>query len=432
VSIHPTRISLCIAALAGVLAGAGLAAEPGEGVIEARGLLSNGDEFSGEVLREQSGYLFFRDATGRSDRVLLANIVGVNVKLPDGAVQAAATQAGHFYLMGQYALQRDLPYLAAVAFVRTVRAEPKLYPTIVAAYKIRNTPLPRILDPEAEKAALYQMAPPSLVQENMKKARAWGQAMNQIAPATHLIETDHFLIYSAYNRSDDDALKLIYTRFYQTLCRQFDIPDREHLWIGKLPVYVFWSKDAFRTWAIEVAGASPELIRRGAGFAGMDGAFTFVALGPVGEDDTPRRDRRKLFYELLVHESTHAFLARYINHRYVVSWLNEGLAETLCHRLLPGGQASKKRKQCHVDIRRTENPPVEKLFVGEHIPMEPFYYGAAQSLTEYLIDLDRGKYIRLIRQIKAGQTDRDALKDIFGLTPETLVADWKKSIAHPE
>lgn len=424
-----TRCAHCVLLLA-ALAGAGLAAE---GDIEARGLLSNGEEFTGLVVREQSGYLFLRDPqTGRSNRVLLGNIVGVNVKLPDGAVQPAATQAGQLFVMGTYLLERDLPYLAAVGFVQAVRAEPKLYPVIRRAYREASVPLPRLLDPDAAETGKYQLAPPKLVQENMKKARAWGQAMKQIAPATHLIETEHFLIYSAYNRSDDEALKTIYTTFYKSLCRQFDIPDREHIWIGKLPVYVFWNKDDFRTWAIEVAGARPELVRRGAGFAGMDGAFTFVAFGPVGTNGTPRREKRKLFYELLVHESTHAFLARYINHRYVVSWLNEGLAETLCHRLLPGGQASQKRKQCHVDIRRKENPPVERLFEGEHIPMEPFYYGAAQSLTEYLIDLDRGKYMRLIRQIKAGKSDRQALEDVFGLTRETLVADWKRSLARSE
>jgi hypothetical protein len=260
------------------------------------------------------------------------------------------------------------------------------------------------------------------------QARQWAKRMKEIAPATHEVQTDHFVIYSAWPKSDDRHLVRIYEKLYDALCRQFDIPKQENIWIGKFPVYAFWEKPSFVEFCIEVCEIPPGMAENAGGFAGQRGEFRFVVLGPVLKPGMSKARARKWFYNLLVHESTHAFLSRFINSTYIVNWLNEGIAETLAARLVPNADSDRKLAYTHRVIKAGKAPDFRPMFEMQNIPLDPFYYGVAQSFTRYLISLGKKKFITLVELIKEGKDDKAAVAEAYGREFNDLLKDWYRRV----
>lgn len=258
------------------------------------------------------------------------------------------------------------------------------------------------------------------IQANRKLAQDLAdKAKRTVVKSMHLIETDHFLIYSAWGRSNDAALKRICEKLYSALCKQFAIPRRQNIWAGKCPIYVFWEKEHYLKFCKDVDGSgkrSPTLLEA-AGYSGQRGSFAYVVLNKVRT--------KKWFYELLVHETTHAFLARYLTNRHVLSWVNEGLAEYMAATLVPRSYASRKY------VRATKEAVKEKKDVAhvfEGVGMNMFDYGIAQSFVRYLIHRDRKAFIKFVGLLKQGRSDEQALQEAYGLSRKQFLKAWWKAV----
>ena len=260
----------------------------------------------------------------------------------------------------------------------------------------------------------YQPATPQQIEAFRGKAEAWAeQTRKTIVKTMHLVETEHFLIYSAWARSNDKALKNICERMYRAMCKQFDIPRSVNIWAGKCPIYVFWQAEHFARFCTEVD-------RRGNPKAG--GYCAYSGRGYVYIVVNRCRSRTR-FYEVLVHEATHGFLARYKTNRHVPTWANEGLAEYMAATLVPGAWAGRK----YVDATKAAvrgGQDVAHIFKG--VRLNAFDYGVAQSLVRYLIKRDRKAFIKFIDVIKEGKTDEQALKSAFALSHQELLDAWAK------
>jgi len=262
----------------------------------------------------------------------------------------------------------------------------------------------------------------------MEKANRWGKKMKKISPKTHTIKTDHFIIYSAWSRRDDRKLSDIYEKLYRTLCKQFNIPKEHNIWIGKLPVFAFWKRHNFVNFCEDVVNIPISTADRAAGFMGQRGDYRFVVLGPVKNKNISKTVAKNRFFALLVHESTHAFLSRYVSNIHVVSWLNEGIAETITADLLPKSRAAQYLKKIHTNLKGVRNDELMLFFKARNIPMDPLAYGAAQSLVRFLVKNSKKKFIKMIQEIKCGSTDAEALKSVYGMTYKSLLSKWKRKI----
>ena len=261
----------------------------------------------------------------------------------------------------------------------------------------------------------YQACTPEQAKRCLDQAAEWAKQTEKFCPTVHLVETPHFLIYSAWDRSNDAALTDICERLYQALCQQFDIPVDQNIWVGKCAIYVFWQKDHFTRFCLEVFGRGNPAA---AGFCGHDGrGFCFIAMGPARS--------RNWFFEVLVHEATHAFVSRYLTNRNIPTWVNEGLADYMASTLLTNTYASRKYVSATRQALRGRDP--RGVFQG--VGLNEFDYGIAQSWVQYLIARDRQAFIQFVRLLKEGAADEQALQQAYKLTHEQLVQQWGQAAA---
>lgn len=452
-------LTLCVASLAWAQPGQTDTPAPPDlqaGEIGIECLLSTGETLAGVVQADKADRLLLRDANGRRHAILKNNLVHFRLSFDADATKAlAATPAEQRRMaIGRRLLDAKLDGLALPVFRRAAHDLPglaefvafygpqppdeggdaEILKALAKHYRETSTPQPVVLggdapdSPPLPAARNYTCPTPDVIEANVAIAEAWAEAARKIAPTMHGIETDHFIIYSAWSKGNDKALSQIYERLYDTLCKQFNIPPDENIWAGKLPVYVFWEKKDYVTFAMEVCKVGPEMATKTAGFAGWRGHFRFVVLGPVQEDGVSKRQAQRRFYEILTHESTHAFLGRFINDRPIISWVNEGIAETMSNALVPQSSAAYKLKLAHKQFRGGPPGQLAAMLRADHIPLDPAYYGASQSVVRFLINADRKKFIRFVELIKAGKSDEDALKESFGWDHRQLLALWVRSL----
>ena len=388
--------------------------------------LSTGQEIEGTIYRSGD-----RDITVRTGRrrgsVPVANLVTWSIEPPADADApwAKLTGAERDVAVGGGALKKRWPAVAELHFRRAMEADGAVKEKVAQAYTdARQKPPAGLLDGEAPQPS-YPKATVEQIRANVAKSAELGEKMKEIAPKTHLVETEHFWIYSEWPKSDDRALAAVYEKLYKALCKQFDIPADENIWVGKLPVFAFWEKAHYDTFSVSVI--KHERGTMAAGYAGHRGPFSFVVLGPVKGGRSKSR-AINWFFELLCHESTHAFVSRYQTMRSIPNWLNEGIAETMSSSLLKKTAAEYRLKMAHKMIKAKQVPDVAQIFTAEHIPLEGPYYGAAQSVVRYLIATDRKKFIALVQAIKNGTAAEQALQDNYGMDYAQLYRNWTRKI----
>jgi hypothetical protein len=421
------------------------------GDVHLEGMLSSGEKFDGKLLRDDGQRLIVKGKK-RTFTFMGVNVVECTVRVTDAKIPRDVeglplSGRAKFLLLKGHRFLAEVMFLCSLGRTaergesggltlalwamerapfeklvtgRQVRAIEKIYAD--SRYKLP----PRLGGPDTKtwSPRRYRLPSPQSVADVLSRADAWGKGMKRIAPDTHRIETEHFIIYSAWSKSDDAKLRGIYEKLYVALCKQFDIPPTDNIWIGKLPVFAFWKKKDFTDFGVKVVEVSPRMARESSGYAGYRGRLQYVILGPVLMKGMTKADARTWFYELLVHESTHAFMLRYINPGRVVNWLNEGIAEMISAALVPKGSASRKLRKAHAAVKQGKGSEFLPMFTARNIPMGSESYGAAQSLARFLLLKGRKKFIQLVYELKGGSDSETALGKVYELTHEELLNQW--------
>ena len=259
---------------------------------------------------------------------------------------------------------------------------------------------------------------------NRLLALEWGeQTRLTIAPTMHLVETEHFLVFSAWNTLHDPALAKVCEEMYSLLRRQFNLAVTEPVWIGKCPIYIFWEPAHFLRFTAEVDRVSRSNSRasHADGYHATRSAFAHIVINGVRDFGSSQTEATRRFYEVLVHEGTHAFLNRYISGGSIAPWVEEGLADFIAATLVPMSEASRKHIEGARDGLRRPNLAA-RLFGKTELTSTD--YGIAQSLVRYLIQTNAKAFIRFVGSMKKGATETDALAEAFGWSPGQLLKKW--------
>lgn len=263
------------------------------------------------------------------------------------------------------------------------------------------------------------------VASSRAKAFEWAdQTRKSIAPALHPIETEHFLIFSAWHRSQDAGLARVCEDMYAKLRAQFHIAPGTPTWPGKLPIFIFWDKDHFRRFSAEIDKSearhgNPESLN---GYHSSNGYFSYVVISGVMDEKHTPAEATLTFYRVLVHEGTHAFMNQWITRRRLPTWLEEGVADYMAMILVP--VPNSRPRYLEATRRALEGSPETVLEIFDKKHLKPMEYGFAQSLAQYLMALNGQSFVRFIQSIKHGTPETVALKQTFGLSHETLVRNW--------
>ena len=254
-------------------------------------ILSNGEKISGKIIRVDKNRVFIKTINKSGNRknitAFKANIAEIIPLSNGGEKYDTLDDAAKALAAGREFLKLNHPDLAKIAFDIAIQRNAKSCDIIHKIYTDADKKLPqefkKTIPNNSRKTPLrlFVLPTPEQIEKCMNKASRWGREMKKIAPKTHTIETKHFIIYSAWSRSNDKKLTDIYEKFYRALCKQFSIPKEHNIWIGKLPVFAFWKRHDFANFCTDVIGIPASRADRAGGFMGQRGEYRYVVRGPV-------------------------------------------------------------------------------------------------------------------------------------------------------
>jgi hypothetical protein len=211
---------------------------------------------------------------------------------------------------------------------------------------------------------------------------------------------------------------------YAAMARYFEIPVRENIFVGKLPVYMFDKQADFMKYAKEWDEQSlPDTV---AGYyAGRSDGLGHLAMWrpmPEPQHGISARDAQTRWAYTLVHEFTHAFVARYRSNTDIPTWLNEGLAEILAQHEFP-------RRETRIQARAIaeRRGDLSDLFTDDGLKT-PSDYPVMQTVVEYLLYTNKNNFIPMINAIKDGSEPESALKKFYNLDYGTLEQQWRRDL----
>ncbi len=278
--------------------------------------------------------------------------------------------------------------------------------------------------PELDDAALAAHPSPETRAKVMEVYRTFGEKVREVmGKDVALVETDHFLIWTDWEKKYRDRLASWAEAMYAALCEQFDLKATDEVFLAKCPVFCWSSKARFQKFAryfdgydgSNAVGYSRSIEKNG---------HVHVVLLRQGQTE-PDLDR---FACTLVHEGSHAFLHRLYSTRLIPHWVNEGYAELIAERVLGEHcDAAEKAALLARQYVRYDWPLAGML--ESTAPIEVYEYPLAHSLVAHLESLGRQRFAGFIRSLKEGRTTAEALGANYdGMTLEQLEASWRAAI----
>lgn len=238
-----------------------------------------------------------------------------------------------------------------------------------------------------------------------------------------IFETRHFIIWSDWDAREIDFLKENLEGAYAAVSRQFDLPVSDNIFVGKLPIYMFNSRDSFQQFGVKFDSVPNARDYAGYYRGRTDGSGHMAMWKPdpkMTYGSIPLAKR--VWAYTLTHEFTHAFIARYISNAQIPVWLNEGVAEVIASETFPHLYSVKQARD-----RALSNDDISAIFTDRRPSGE--WYPVMHTLTETLILKSRRSFIDLFMDLKNGKTEEEALHDRYGWDHETLTKYWRKYMA---
>ncbi len=261
----------------------------------------------------------------------------------------------------------------------------------------------------------YRPATAEEIKANSKKTMEFAAAAKaELKVNFRHVETDHFLIFSTLPAEGDDSGKFV-EDVYKKLCKPLGIPGSENIWAGKCPIYVFDKKEDYHGFMTKVDKTTYS--QTTPSYCELFGEnFCYIVIGPC--------ETKEEFSEAIVRELARGFIVRYIPFEDFPQWVNAGFVDYLTASVMPQSMAEDRRKDAEKEIVTTG---ADGSSIFKNIRSSILDYGVAHSVVQFMITKDRKKFTRFLSLLK-GETDREALKRIYGWTYKELYVAWLKDI----
>ncbi len=258
----------------------------------------------------------------------------------------------------------------------------------------------------------------------MEAYRTFGAKVQEVhGKDVVLVETEHFLIWTDWDKRDRPRLAEWSEAMYAALREQFGLDPTANVFLAKCPLFCWRNKAGFRKFARHFDGYSGD---NAVGYTRSIEKSGHVHVVLIRQGNTPEDLDR--FASTLVHEGTHAFLHRLYSTRLIPHWVNEGFANVMAERVL--GERCNNAESAALLARpyvRYDWPIAD--FLRDAGPIAVEQYALAHSVVEYLLNLGRERFAGFIRGLKDGRSLPEALGANFdGLSLEELETRWRDSI----
>ena len=231
-----------------------------------------------------------------------------------------------------------------------------------------------------------------------------------------LVETRYFLFFTDLAPAEVDGYIVYLDAMYRELCQAFGLSPEKNIWCGKCVVVAFGRRQDFLQFEAEIMNNPNAAGAQGLCHQTSDGTVIFS--GYKGDNG--------FFGHVLVHETSHGFVHRYLTTARAPSWLNEGMADWLANVIVKGTKIPTRQKNSAILVKR-QNGWGDFLTTGQ---ISGDYYGSASTLVEILVARDQGgQFKAFFDGIKEGKPADESLKDAFGISYRDLKILYAQAIS---
>jgi len=229
----------------------------------------------------------------------------------------------------------------------------------------------------------------------------------------HTVETKFYIFTTDLPPSEVNGYIVYLDTMYRTLCQAFGLSSEKNLWCGKCVVMAFGQKQTYLRFEKELMNTDAEG-SQGLCHQSSDGTVIFA--GYKGESG---------FAHVLVHETTHGFVHRYLSTARIPSWLNEGISDWIANAVVGGNRIESRQRSSALFV--TAEGGWGDFLETKRIQSE--LYGTASSLVELLLARDQGGQFKLlVVRLKEGNSPEQALQESFGLSYNELTVLYARAI----
>jgi hypothetical protein len=247
-----------------------------------------------------------------------------------------------------------------------------------------------------------------------------------VSKSIALVETEHFLIWTDWDRRQHARLADWCERMYAAMVEEFQLDAAHPLFPARCPVFAFRARPRFREFARKFDGFDA---RNSIGYTRSieENGHVHVVLLRTGDSEIDFDQ----FGVTLVHELTHAFVHRLHSTRLIPHWVNEGLADRMAERVLGEHCFTRENAELLARYWVRSNRSLAGLLASEG-PIEVHEYPLAHGVVAHLYDADAAAFLAFFRGLKEGRNAAEALADAYaGLTLEELEMNWRRQYEEP-
>ncbi len=235
-----------------------------------------------------------------------------------------------------------------------------------------------------------------------------------------VIESKYYLVLT--DISDEAAGKYLgyLDTLYDEMCKAFGIPLGSNIWCGKCIVVAFQSRADFIRFEVEVMKNTHNPQQSGGICHGGGTGRVVISLF--------KGNFEARFATVLVHETSHGIVSRFLSDIRLPSWLNEGMAVWIAGFIVKDDNTLEKAQRKSIATLR-QQPTLNGFFDANQIEGE--YYGCGATMVDLLIRRDTKKFRQFFIDVKKGVPQEEALQKAYGLTFADLAQQYGRSIGLP-
>lgn len=236
-----------------------------------------------------------------------------------------------------------------------------------------------------------------------------------------VVETTYFLIVTDIAESEVNTYIKYLDKLYAEMCRAFGIPENYNIWCGKCVIVAFQNRPDFIRFEVEMMKNTGNARQAGGLCHSQSSGRVIISL--FKKDFTDR------FATVLVHETSHGMVARFLSDANLPSWLNEGMAVWIAEYIVPQDSTLEKSQKASVTALLAQQT-LAGFFEGDKTPGD--LYGCASAIVGILLEVDKDKFRQFVTDIKLGHTQESSLMKNYDLTFDDVTTEYGRRIGLPQ